>query len=65
MAFALVTITHSLARADHSLVSMPISALSAGPSGWVQNVNFVGLGVLLLTALAAQLRRSTRSAVTP
>lgn len=46
-------------------MSMPISALSAGPSGWVQNVNFVGLGVLLLTALAAQLRRSTRSAVTP
>lgn len=28
-------------REDHSLVEHPVSALAAGPSGWIQNVNFL------------------------
>lgn len=52
--FVAVAIAHSLARSDHSLVARPISALSAGGSGWVQDANFVVLGVAL-TALAAGL----------
>jgi len=33
--FAGVALVQSLLRPDHSLVRHPISALAAGPSGWV------------------------------
>lgn len=46
--FAVVALTQSLLRPDHSLVAHPISALAAGPSGWVQNVNFLLFGSLMI-----------------
>jgi hypothetical membrane protein len=45
---AVVAAVHSLLRSDHSLVALPISALATGPSGWVQDVNFVITGLLVL-----------------
>jgi hypothetical protein len=39
--FAVVALVQSLLRPEHSLVADPISALAAGPSGWVQDVNFL------------------------
>ena len=46
--FAMVALVHSLLRPDHSLVEHPISALAAGPSGWVQSVNFLVFGLLMI-----------------
>src|SRR5215213_8354351 len=46
--FTVVAVVHSLLRSDHSLVALPISALAVGPSGWVQDLNFVICGVLFL-----------------
>lgn len=46
--FTISAITHSLARPEHSLVTDPVSALAAGPGGWVQNVTFILTGGLLL-----------------
>ncbi len=46
--FAVVALVQSLLRGDHSLVTMPISALAAGPSGWVQDVNFLVFGSLMI-----------------
>src|SRR5215217_9596814 len=46
--FAAGAFLHSLLRQDHSLVAHPISALAAGPSGWIQNVNFLLFGLLMI-----------------
>ncbi|MDQ3966626.1 MAG: DUF998 domain-containing protein, partial [Actinomycetota bacterium] len=46
--FAMVALVHSLLRQDHNLVEHPISALAAGTSGWVQNVNFLLFGLLMI-----------------
>src|SRR5215203_6251174 len=46
--FVMVAVVHSLLRSDHRLVALPISALAVGPSGWVQDVNFVICGLLFL-----------------
>jgi hypothetical membrane protein len=46
--FAVVALMHSLLREDHSLVEHPVSALAAGPSGWIQNVNFLLFGALMI-----------------
>jgi hypothetical membrane protein len=46
--FAVVALVHSLLRPDHSLLRHPVSALAAGPSGWLQNVNFLLFGVLMI-----------------
>ena len=46
--FVMVAVVHSLLRSDHSLVALPISALATGPSGWVQDVNFIICGFLFL-----------------
>jgi hypothetical membrane protein len=46
--FVVVALVQSLLRPDHSLVRHPISALAAGPSGWVQDVNFLVLGSLMI-----------------
>jgi hypothetical membrane protein len=46
--FAVVALVQSVLRQDHSLVEHPISALAAGPSGLVQNVNFLVFGLLMI-----------------
>jgi hypothetical membrane protein len=46
--FALVALVHSLLRPEHSLVADPVSALAAGPSGWIQNANFLLFGALMI-----------------
>ena len=46
--FAVVVLVQSLLRPEHSLVADPISALAAGPSGWVQDVNFLLFGSLMI-----------------
>jgi hypothetical membrane protein len=46
--FGVVALMQSLLRPDHNLVAHPISALAAGPSGWVQNVNFLLFGLLMI-----------------
>jgi hypothetical protein len=33
--FAVVALMHSFFREDHSLTEHPVSALAAGPSGWI------------------------------
>jgi hypothetical protein len=38
------------ARPGYDAWQQAISALSLGPGGWVQRVNFIGLGVLLIVA---------------
>ena len=38
LAFAASALTQSLARDEHNLLRDPISALAAGPAGWVQDV---------------------------
>jgi hypothetical membrane protein len=46
--FAVVALVQSVLRQDHSLVQHPISALAADTSGWVQNVNFLLFGLLMI-----------------
>jgi hypothetical membrane protein len=46
--FAVVALVQSLLRPEHSLMADPISALAAGPSGWVQDVNFHVFGSLMI-----------------
>src|SRR4051794_18695959 len=46
--FALVALVQSLLRPEHSLLWHPISALAAGPSGWVQDANFLVFGSLMI-----------------
>jgi len=46
--FAVVALVQNVLRQDHSLVEHPISALAAGTSGWVQNVNFLLFGLLMI-----------------
>lgn len=46
--FAVVVIVQFLLRPDHDPVAWQLSALAAGPVGWVQSLNFVITGVLLI-----------------
>jgi hypothetical membrane protein len=46
---------------EYSPVAEPVSALEAGPNGWLQQVNFVLLGVTTI-AFALGLHRAVRSA---
>jgi hypothetical membrane protein len=46
--FATLSFAQSLLRPEHSLIADPISALAAGPHGWVQNVNFFHFGLLMI-----------------
>ena len=46
--FATLAFVQSLVSGDHSLIADPISALAAGPSGWVQNMNFLHFGGLMI-----------------
>src|SRR5215211_1193882 len=47
--FVLVVIMQSLLHPDYSQVKLPISALAAWPGGWVQDVNFVLFGLLMIS----------------
>lgn len=58
--FAAAALAQSVLRPEHSLVAHPISALAAGPSGWVQDVNFLLFGSLML-AYAVGLHLGVRS----
>ena len=57
--FTIALIVQGMMHPDYSHVTMPISALSARPGGWIQNVNFVICGVLL-TAFALGLHLGIR-----
>jgi hypothetical membrane protein len=46
-------------RGEYSPVAEPVSALEAGPNGWIQQVNFVVFGLLTL-AFAVGLHRGLR-----
>lgn len=66
--FAGVALVQSLLRADHDPVALAISALSVGPTGWVQDLNFIACGVLLVAfapALHATLRPVDMGSVGP
>jgi hypothetical membrane protein len=45
--FVIVLIVQTVLQPGYSHVTMPISALSALPSGWLQNVNFILSGALV------------------
>lgn len=44
--FTVVFLAQDLLRAGFDPVAAPVSALAAGPLGWVQQLNFVAFGVL-------------------
>jgi len=51
--FVVVIVRQSLLHPDYSQVKLPISALAAWPGGWVQNVNFVIFGLLMISCKRA------------
>ncbi len=59
--FATVALLQGLLRSGHSLGALPISALAAGPNGWVQDVNFIVFGLSMI-AFAAGLHLGVRPA---
>ena len=67
--FTATFLAQELARVEeYSPVAEPVSALEAGPNGWVQQVNFVVFGLLTLafaTGLHRGIRRSRRGVVGP
>ena len=58
--FAVVFILQNVVRTDDDAIAEPVSALSIGEYGWVQRLNFVVFGVLLLM-FAAALHRGVAS----
>jgi hypothetical membrane protein len=55
--FTLTWVAQELARIEeYSPIKEPVSALEAGPGGWVQQVNFVVLGVLTMAFAAGMYR---------
>jgi hypothetical membrane protein len=46
--FTVLVIVQGLFQPDYSHKELPISALAAWPLGWVQNVNFILVGLLLI-----------------
>jgi hypothetical membrane protein len=46
--FVVVVLVQSLLHPDYSHMALPISALAAWPGGWVQSVNFVAFGLLMI-----------------
>ena len=46
--FAKLALVQSLLRPEHNPIAHRISALAVGPSGWVQNVNFLHFGLLMI-----------------
>src|SRR5574342_36434 len=53
--FTILVVVQSVAQPDYSQVAQPVSALAAWPYGWVQNVNFLVTGALVV-AFAVALR---------
>lgn len=59
--FTLTWVTQELFRIEeYSPIKEPVSALAAGPNGWIQSVNFAVFG-LLTTAFAVGLYRVSRT----
>lgn len=58
--FTLAWFLQGLNRADYDPLRHPISSLSIGASGWIQNMSFIITGLLTL-ALASGLRRALQS----
>ena len=50
--FTGVYLAEGAARAGYRAVAQPISALSLGPGGWVQQLNFITFGVLVCLSAA-------------
>jgi hypothetical protein len=48
VASAVVAVVQGLLRPAYSFVAHPVVALAAGPSGWVQDLNFVVLGAAMI-----------------
>jgi len=46
--FTVLVVVQGLLQPDYSHVAMPISALAAWPYGWIQVVDFLGFGVLMI-----------------
>jgi hypothetical membrane protein len=63
--FTIGFLAQDLARDGYNPVAQPVSALAAGPHGWIQGLNFVVFGVLtLLFAVGMHLGiRTTRAGV--
>jgi hypothetical membrane protein len=64
--FAVVAVVQGLLRPGFSFVAQPVVALVAGPSGWVQDLNFVVLGAAMIAfaiGLHLGVLRPTRWAV--
>jgi hypothetical membrane protein len=51
--FTILVVVQSVAQPDYSQVAQPVSALAAWPYGWVQNVNFLVTGALLIAFAVA------------
>ena len=51
--FTTLVILQGLLLPDYSHVRLPISALAAWPTGWIQNVNFYVAGVLAMAFAVA------------
>jgi len=47
--FVLVVIVQSVLHPDYSQVRLPISGLAAWPGGWLQSVNFIVFGLLMIS----------------
>ena len=50
--FVAVFLAEGALRADYDPLRHPVSSLAIGPDGWVQNVNFLVTGALVLAAAA-------------
>ncbi|MGH3675492.1 MAG: DUF998 domain-containing protein [Mycobacterium sp.] len=55
------TVQGLLRRAEYDPIAEPVSALEAGPNGWIQQVNFVAFGLALLV-FAVGLNRAIATA---
>ena len=52
LAFTGVYLAEGATRAGYRALAQPISALSLGPGGWVQQLNFIVFGVLVCASAA-------------
>ena len=52
LAFTGVYLAEGATRAGYQALAQPISALSLGPGGWVQQLNFIVFGVLVCASAA-------------
>ena len=62
--FTAAFVAQGYLRDDHDAIAQPVSALEAGPNGWVQQANFVFFGVCTLVfalGLHQHLARGRRS----